>query len=186
NVLIYFDAEARDRVIARLWNSLQPGGYLFVGYSESLRDHQARFFALRSEDGVIYRRREPNQPDPDAPSANAAPTARPMVAPHPLPIALPPSPAAPPVAAPSRAPAPPRLALSGDYTDGARLAAELRPLLAGEGAVVDLDGAGFLGDEAARVLERATRAAPGLVLTARRPAVRRWLWRHRLAPSEDE
>jgi hypothetical protein len=52
--------------------------------------------------------------------------------------------------------------------------------------VVDLDGAGFLGDEAARVLERATRAAPGLVLTARRPAVRRWLWRHRLAPSEDE
>src|SRR5262249_50770232 len=38
NVLIYFDAGARKRAIAKLINALKPGGFLFVGYSETLRD----------------------------------------------------------------------------------------------------------------------------------------------------
>lgn len=36
NVMIYFDAEARDRLIARLYDITEPGGYLFIGHSESL------------------------------------------------------------------------------------------------------------------------------------------------------
>ncbi len=36
NVLIYFDLASKRRVIQHLYNNLQPGGYLFLGHSESL------------------------------------------------------------------------------------------------------------------------------------------------------
>ena len=36
NVLIYFDADSRARVVSRLLNQLEPGGYFFVGHAESL------------------------------------------------------------------------------------------------------------------------------------------------------
>jgi chemotaxis protein methyltransferase CheR len=36
NVMIYFDEESRAKVVAQLARHLLPGGYLFVGYSESL------------------------------------------------------------------------------------------------------------------------------------------------------
>lgn len=36
NVLIYFDAESKKRVVSNLYNSLNREGYLFIGYSESL------------------------------------------------------------------------------------------------------------------------------------------------------
>ncbi|MCV9386379.1 CheR family methyltransferase [Reichenbachiella ulvae] len=40
NVLIYFDRPNQEKVIARLVKKLRPGGYLFVGHSESLfRNH---------------------------------------------------------------------------------------------------------------------------------------------------
>jgi chemotaxis protein methyltransferase CheR len=36
NVLIYFGAESRKRAIQRLFDSLEPHGYLFVGHAETL------------------------------------------------------------------------------------------------------------------------------------------------------
>jgi chemotaxis protein methyltransferase CheR len=36
NVLIYFSLETKRKVVARVLNLLQPGGYLFIGHSESL------------------------------------------------------------------------------------------------------------------------------------------------------
>ncbi|MEY4376021.1 MAG: Chemotaxis protein methyltransferase CheR [Pseudomonadota bacterium] len=36
NVMIYFDEESRAKVVRQLVRHLLPGGYLFVGYSESL------------------------------------------------------------------------------------------------------------------------------------------------------
>ncbi len=36
NVLIYFNLETKRKVVARVLNVLKPGGYLFIGHSESL------------------------------------------------------------------------------------------------------------------------------------------------------
>ncbi len=38
NVLIYFDLKAKQKVISNLYDSLTPGGYLFIGASESLHN----------------------------------------------------------------------------------------------------------------------------------------------------
>jgi chemotaxis protein methyltransferase CheR len=162
NVLIYFDAERRAQVIARLGEALRTGGWLFLGYSEMLRPGEdARLEPVRVGECALYRRREI--------------TAR---------IELPideEGPEPPPQKPPTKIeqPALPLLKLRGEYTDGARLAAELRPFLA-EAAIVDLDGAHFLGDEAARVLQRARQAAPHLVLRATRAPIIRWLNKHGL------
>ncbi len=36
NVMIYFDRETQNALVNRLYNSLVPGGYFFIGHSESL------------------------------------------------------------------------------------------------------------------------------------------------------
>ena len=43
NVLIYFDREAQDQVIARMRDSLAPGGYLILGKVESLLGSASAF-----------------------------------------------------------------------------------------------------------------------------------------------
>jgi chemotaxis protein methyltransferase CheR len=43
NVMIYFDAPTRQRVIKAIGEVLRPGGYLFVGHSESLLGSSAGF-----------------------------------------------------------------------------------------------------------------------------------------------
>lgn len=41
NVMIYFDAETREELIEKMRQSLKPGGYLFIGHSETMgRDRQ--------------------------------------------------------------------------------------------------------------------------------------------------
>jgi chemotaxis protein methyltransferase CheR len=40
NVLIYFDAPSKARVIDRLLDRLEPHGYLFLGHAESLNNHE--------------------------------------------------------------------------------------------------------------------------------------------------
>ncbi len=60
NVLIYFDPEQRARTVEKLIDSLAPGGYLFLGYAESLRafvkDGASALECLPGEEGPIYRR----------------------------------------------------------------------------------------------------------------------------------
>jgi chemotaxis protein methyltransferase CheR len=36
NVMIYFDKETQEQVVRKLFDCLEPGGYLFVGHAESL------------------------------------------------------------------------------------------------------------------------------------------------------
>ena len=43
NVMIYFDAEIKAKLTEKLYDFTEPGGYLFVGHSESLSREQTRF-----------------------------------------------------------------------------------------------------------------------------------------------
>jgi len=53
NVMIYFDPPTREELIERLWRRLIPGGYLFVGLSESLAGIH---HGLETVEPAIYRR----------------------------------------------------------------------------------------------------------------------------------
>ncbi len=45
NVAIYFDKPTQAAVVKRLSSALQPGGYIFIGHSESLAgvDHNLEY-----------------------------------------------------------------------------------------------------------------------------------------------
>lgn len=56
NVLIYFSTQRRPVVIDAFYDSLNDGGHLFLGHSESLLNIRTRFECLHLEQGVVYRR----------------------------------------------------------------------------------------------------------------------------------
>lgn len=43
NVMIYFDEQTKERLVRRIYDVLEPGGYFFVGLSESLGTKQRLF-----------------------------------------------------------------------------------------------------------------------------------------------
>ncbi|KJF82883.1 methyltransferase domain-containing protein [Photobacterium angustum] len=57
NVLIYFSPEMKSKVLNQLAASLNPGGYLFLGASESLTGLTEKFEMIRCNPGIIYKLR---------------------------------------------------------------------------------------------------------------------------------
>jgi chemotaxis protein methyltransferase CheR len=53
NVLIYFDLATKRRIVERVVRQMRPGGWLFIGHSESLNGFDV---GLRQERPTIYRR----------------------------------------------------------------------------------------------------------------------------------
>ena len=56
NVLIYFDAEGKKKVIKKFYDLLNPGGYLFIGHSESLHGISDSFKLVHFERALAYRK----------------------------------------------------------------------------------------------------------------------------------
>ena len=56
NLLIYFGEAAFDRAIALLGRALLPGGYLFLGHSESLFDRTSELVPVVVGGSVVYRK----------------------------------------------------------------------------------------------------------------------------------
>ena len=56
NVLIYFDADSRKRVIETFYERLQPGGYLMLGHSESLLSVSTAFELAHLSSDMVYRK----------------------------------------------------------------------------------------------------------------------------------
>nr|WP_309544953.1 CheR family methyltransferase [Alkalilimnicola ehrlichii] len=53
-MLIYFSVESRTDILARMAKTLNPGGYLIVGASESLARQADDYEMIRLPKGVIY------------------------------------------------------------------------------------------------------------------------------------
>jgi len=55
NVMIYFDQESRKKAVQTLYNYVKPGGYFFIGHSESLRREDCPFTYIKP---AVYRKGE--------------------------------------------------------------------------------------------------------------------------------
>jgi len=56
NVLIYFDAKSKIQVVSDLYDALNPGGYLFIGYAESLHGISSAFKLINFPKTVAYKK----------------------------------------------------------------------------------------------------------------------------------
>jgi chemotaxis protein methyltransferase CheR len=56
NVLIYFDPEEQQRVVSKLFRALRPGGYLFLGHSESVLGKIDELKFVHHRLGTAYRK----------------------------------------------------------------------------------------------------------------------------------
>jgi chemotaxis protein methyltransferase CheR len=56
NVLIYFSEERRRELVQRFYDTLEPGGYLFLGHSESISKMPVKFQAIVLNDCILYRK----------------------------------------------------------------------------------------------------------------------------------
>ncbi len=179
NVLIYFSAEGRRRALERLIGATVPGGFVFVGYSESLREVD-ELEAQRAGDTVFYVRKDEAARRTPVPGPMAVPVRR---APQSSPAIELPRPPVPAVSARDED----VLVLAGT-PEPQVVTAQIGERLALQGLrrlVIDLDPADLLADELAPVLRRACAAgrAAGIeiALQTTRPGARRWLSRHGLA-----
>jgi chemotaxis protein methyltransferase CheR len=54
NVVIYFDKETQQRLMEKFYQQLRPGGYLFLGHSETLNGLDVEFMAVAS---TVYQKK---------------------------------------------------------------------------------------------------------------------------------
>jgi chemotaxis protein methyltransferase CheR len=62
NVLIYFDARSRKKVIDMFYERLLPGGFLFLGHSESLLNVSTAFELVHLSEDLVYRKPQMQMP----------------------------------------------------------------------------------------------------------------------------
>lgn len=53
NVMIYFDEKTRRNLINKFWDCLEPGGFLFIGHSESINRDESKFKYVKP---AVYRK----------------------------------------------------------------------------------------------------------------------------------
>ena len=56
NVLIYFDVPSKQQVVSSIYDSLNRGGYLFIGYSESLHGITKAFKLVHLQKSMAYQK----------------------------------------------------------------------------------------------------------------------------------
>jgi len=56
NVMIYFSDEVKKQVVRGFFNSLRPGGYLYIGHSETLHGISKAFRLVYFKNALVYRK----------------------------------------------------------------------------------------------------------------------------------
>jgi chemotaxis protein methyltransferase CheR len=56
NVMIYFSEERRRSLVQRFYDTLEPGGSLLLGHSESISKMPVKFQAIVLNDCILYRK----------------------------------------------------------------------------------------------------------------------------------
>jgi len=54
NVMIYFSEEVKKNIVRQFYHSLKPGGYLFIGHSESLHGISKSFKLVYFKNALVY------------------------------------------------------------------------------------------------------------------------------------
>jgi chemotaxis protein methyltransferase CheR len=72
NVIIYFDRPTTARVVGRFFEGLRPGGYLCLGYSESLYRITTAFELVDYDNAFLYRKPAPRLAASSAPPTPSA------------------------------------------------------------------------------------------------------------------
>ena len=54
-MLIYFAPEVKSKILNQFASSLNPGGYLMLGASESLAGLTDKFEMIRCNPGIVYK-----------------------------------------------------------------------------------------------------------------------------------
>lgn len=75
NVLIYFSSESKTDILGRMARTLNPGGYLFLGSSESITQYSDEFELVRCPRGSVYRVKSGLSSRPAAAAAAPQPAA---------------------------------------------------------------------------------------------------------------
>ena len=56
NVLIYFDDRSRQEVVRSLYDALRPGGYIFLGHSETMSRISSLFIMRKFREFIVYQK----------------------------------------------------------------------------------------------------------------------------------
>ena len=56
NVMIYFSEEVKRRLVRGFFNSLRPGGYLYIGHSETLHGISKAFKLVYLRNALVYQK----------------------------------------------------------------------------------------------------------------------------------
>ncbi len=59
NVLIYFSSELKRDILRRISQTLAPGGYLFLGSTETIASYSDDFDTVRHKGGIVYQLKSP-------------------------------------------------------------------------------------------------------------------------------
>jgi chemotaxis protein methyltransferase CheR len=54
NVMIYFSDDVKKQIVKGFYNSLRPGGYLYIGHAESLHGISKAFKLVYFKNGLVY------------------------------------------------------------------------------------------------------------------------------------